>query len=198
MVVNALHLLAYVGSVSPSGSAGFLWVPLFTTFPVLLLALLAVPVVLIWTVADRGRIGLRHLAVGLASYVVVGIAMIRIGGALRLAAFDDLAERSRPLVDALRSYEMKYGRPAPTLESLVPEYLGEVPKTGMGAYPTYEYEPGARARAQFGGNTWVVYVNTPSGGINFDIFVYYPNQRYPERGHGGRLRRIGDWAYVHE
>lgn len=47
-------------------------------------------------------------------------------------------------------------------------------------------------------NPWVLYVYTPSGGINFDKFLYFPLQNYPSNGYGGVLRRIGDWAYVHE
>jgi hypothetical protein len=35
-------------------------------------------------------------------------------------------------------------------------------------------------------------------GINFDQLMYFPNQQYPEFGHGGRIERIGAWAYVHE
>jgi hypothetical protein len=40
--------------------------------------------------------------------------------------------------------------------------------------------------------------STPSGGINFDSFLYLPLQNWPERGYGGVLQRIDDWAYVHE
>jgi hypothetical protein len=41
-------------------------------------------------------------------------------------------------------------------------------------------------------------VFTPSGAINFDQFMYFPNRNYPEQGFGGWIERIGDWAYVHE
>ncbi len=47
-------------------------------------------------------------------------------------------------------------------------------------------------------NPWVLIVHTPSGGINFDQFMYFPLQNYPESGYGGWLARIRDWAYVHE
>ena len=47
-------------------------------------------------------------------------------------------------------------------------------------------------------NSWVLYIDTPSGGINFDMFMYFPNQNSPKTGYGGVLERIGDWAYVHE
>lgn len=69
--------------------------------------------------------------------------------------------------------------------------------TGMAAYPQYEYHTGARA-AQYDGNPWVLVVFTPSGGINFDEFLYFPLQNYPRSGYGGSLEQLGDWAYVHE
>jgi hypothetical protein len=47
-------------------------------------------------------------------------------------------------------------------------------------------------------NAWVLYVDTPRAGINFDQFIYLPLTNYPPRGFGGRLERLGDWAYVHE
>jgi hypothetical protein len=68
----------------------------------------------------------------------------------------------------------------------------------MAAYPKYEYLTGRQTLEQYDGNPWVVWVDTPSGGINWDIFLYYPRQNYPQRGHGGYLERVKDWAYVHE
>jgi len=53
----------------------------------------------------------------------------------------------------------------------------------MAAYPRYEYRSSART-ADFDGNPWVLVVRTPSGGINFDQFLYYPLQNYPEEGYG--------------
>lgn len=34
--------------------------------------------------------------------------------------------------------------------------------------------------------------------INFDVFVYWPTEEYPDYMHGGWVERIGRWAYVHE
>ena len=36
------------------------------------------------------------------------------------------------------------------------------------------------------------------GPFNWDLFLYFPNRRYPKSAYGGVLQRIGDWAYVHE
>ena len=110
-------------------------------------------------------------------------------------AFHQLAERSKPLVAAIHAYEQKHGHPPETLQALVPEYIPSVPSTGMGAYPKYDYLVGT---TNWNGNPWVLVVFTPSGGINFDQFMYFPLTNYPATGYGGWLQRIGDWAYVHE
>jgi hypothetical protein len=68
----------------------------------------------------------------------------------------------------------------------------------MGAYPDYEYLAGTEAKSRFHGNPWVLWVDTPSGGINWDMFIYYPRQNYPTYAHGGSLERVKQWAYVHE
>jgi len=41
-------------------------------------------------------------------------------------------------------------------------------------------------------------IETPSGGFNWDIFIYFPSQNYPEYKYGGFLEKVEDWAYVHE
>ena len=101
------------------------------------------------------------------------------------------------LVRAIHQYENNTGQPPPDLADLVPDYLPSVPRTGLPAYPDYEYSTG-HAPDRWDGNPWVLYVLTSSGGINFDQFLYFPLQNYPESGCGGALQRIGAWAYVHE
>ncbi len=129
---------------------------------------------------------------------VVGFTVGAVAGSqIRRAAFIGLAERGKPLVEAVKTYERNHGRPPESLNSLVPDYLPAIPSTRMGAYPAYEYASGDRAR-RFETNPWVIYVVTPSGGINFDQFLYFPLQNYPKKGFGGWLERIGEWAYVHE
>jgi hypothetical protein len=121
----------------------------------------------------------------------------RIAGRLRMHGFAALAHRSETLVAAVKAYDAKFGRPPDSLEALVPDFISGIPSTGMRAYPKYEYLAGEKAKP-FDDNPWVLYVFTPSGGINFDQFMYFPRQNYPEHGYGGWLERIGDWAYVHE
>ncbi|HBJ85422.1 MAG TPA: hypothetical protein DDZ88_16400 [Verrucomicrobiales bacterium] len=130
-------------------------------------------------------------------FVASTIAGLRMVREIRNDAFQKLAQRSSDLVAAIQHYENAKGAPPPSLDALVPEFLKAVPGTGMAAYPTYRYRIGDDAR-RFAQNPWVLWVSTPSGGVNFDEFMYFPLQNYPQRGYGGSLQRIGDWAYLHE
>jgi hypothetical protein len=40
--------------------------------------------------------------------------------------------------------------------------------------------------------------NVSTAVLNWDTFIYFPNQRYPDVGYGGWIERIDRWAYVHE
>ena len=180
--------------VAPHGGWWILWLtPLFT-----LPALVAVPVflaALVGLLFQRVRLFCGILALCSMTYLVALGVSFHLGGHVRMNAFHRLAERSKPLVNAIRAFEQKNGRPPESLEALVPEFIACVPSTGMGAYPDYQYKTPA---TNYDGNPWVIVVSTPSGGINFDEFLYFPLTNYPSEGYGGLLERIGDWAYVHE
>lgn len=45
---------------------------------------------------------------------------------------------------------------------------------------------------------WELRVNCGSGGLNWDVFFYWPTEDYPENIYGGYVERIGKWAYVYE
>ena len=47
-------------------------------------------------------------------------------------------------------------------------------------------------------STWELHVDCTSGGINFDVFFYWPSHEYPDEIYGGCVQRIEEWAYVHE
>jgi hypothetical protein len=181
-------------AVAPNGTETGLWFVMFLVFPMLA----AVPgffMGLIGLLFRRLRLYGALLAVCSLTFFISFIAALRIGEAIRMREFARLAELSKPLITAIRAYDQKHGRPPESLGTLVPEFLGRVPSTGMGAYPDYRYSIPTNG---YEGNPWVLYVFTPSGGINFDQFMYFPLTNYPKRGYGGWLEQIGDWAYVHE
>lgn len=199
VLINGLFVLVEWLGLRSSGDEGW---PLAVAPIVLVLLLVAVAAVallsLLAALIPRLRRTAALIALICVVHVVTGIACIRIAGSVRHAAFERLAVRSAPLVASIRRYTAEQGHPPATLQQLVPAYLERVPGTGLAAYPDYEYVTGDDARERYHGNDWVLWVSTPSGIIDFDLFVYYPRGNYPAAGHGGVLERIGEWAYVHE
>lgn len=125
------------------------------------------------------------------------IASIPLAGSVRMFAFSRMADRTEPLIRAIRAYENTHRVPPTTLDALVPNYIAVIPNTGLRAYPRYNYVSGEQAK-DYDGNPWALYVDTSSGLGNWDIFLYLPRENYPRYGYGGGLERVGNWAYVHE
>ena len=183
-------------AVAPQGSTAFLWLKLLIILPLLfaVFVLMVSPLLMIFRTFRASAV---HTFFTAAIFTFATIVALVLAAPIRMHAFEDLAERSEPLVTAIHAYETKNGVPPPNLASLVPEFLSTVPPTGMAAYPEYQYFVGEKA-ASYEGNPWVLYIFTPAGGINFDSFMYFPRQNYPDHGYGGSLERVADWVYVHE
>jgi hypothetical protein len=190
-----LVLLQYQ-AVAPVGH----WSLLFVELPYFLgiLASAMAVVVLPFLLLRRGsRMLVFAWLIAAMAYLALAVGGLIVGSCVRSWGFGRLAARSAPLVSAIRAYADANGHPPSALGELVPGYLARVPQTGIMAYPEYQYFVGIEA-ARYDTNPWVLVVHTPSGGINFDQFMYFPLQNYPTRGYGGSLVRIRDWAYVHE
>lgn len=195
--LNSLVIVAHYYAVSANGSDIVLWYTLPLIFPLVAALFLVVTSLPLFLLRSKRKEAIDVFA-GAAVYLVIGILCISIGSKVRMRGFERLVDRSRPLISAVRRFEAENRRPPASLAELVPNYLAAIPNTGMAAYPKYEYVTGDRALENYDGNPWAVWVDSPSGGINWDIFLYYPKQNYPQRGHGGSLERVKDWAYVHE
>ncbi|MBI5091599.1 MAG: hypothetical protein HZB26_04045 [Candidatus Hydrogenedentes bacterium] len=193
--LNGVSIYLQEQAVSPGGSLALLnWGTLLLLVPGML--------ALVSTVASLPLLAVKRMR-GLALCLVLsGIAYF--AGAkvclsyaydVRMDAFRRLASRSAALIDAIETYHTGHGGYPRVLDELTPDFLDAVPGTGMGAYPEFKY---ATDPDSWKGNPFVIYVDTPAGGPNWDKFLYFPKQNYPARGYGGVLERVGLWAYVHE
>lgn len=114
---------------------------------------------------------------------------------LRRAGLIKMTQNAKPLIRAIESYHVKNGQYPQQLNALVPIFINKIPHTGAVGYPKFEYRlPTDRSLFK----SYEVRVRTPVGGINWDVFVYWPEKNYPSRMYGGGVERIGEWAYVHE
>jgi hypothetical protein len=126
--------------------------------------------------------------------VVLFVPALGLATAARHQGFRLAARRSRPLVEAIARFDREHGHPPDSLAALVPGYLPKLPAR----IPDVRLIAGPDTPETYAGNSWVLRAMVPSGLINFDQFMYFPNQQYPRLGYGGAVERIDDWAYVHE
>jgi hypothetical protein len=121
-----------------------------------------------------------------------------VGNHIQRNALVQLAERSKPLIAAIKNYEQKTGHPPDSLDVLVPEFIAEVPTTGIGTTPDYQYRSLTNS-SSYGNNKWVLEVPhaATSAGL-FTSFIYLPGQDYSVLPHGEVMWRIAGWAYWNE
>lgn len=127
----------------------------------------------LWFAATIGGLGVRHLAFVRASRVGDGI------------------------VGALAQFKRQTGAYPRELSELVPKYRAEIPYTGMIGYPRFDYMPDQHDIEHIPGE-YDLRIRCPSGGLNWDRFLYWPGENYPDRIQGKPVERIRGWAYVHE
>jgi hypothetical protein len=191
-----LYWAAWMWPVLPFGSGFFTGLAFF--LPLVSLVALGGMVVALVAVLKRR---LRKLAIRVLSLCVAVVAGTATGSWLgpshRMQRIAQVTASAMPLVRAIEAFERDERRPPRGLNEVVPRYLPIVPSTGMGGYSEWQYLKGTDALS-YEENPWVLLVHTGGPGINFDKLMYFPNQRYPQFGYGGRIERVGAWGYVHE
>ncbi len=115
----------------------------------------------------------------------------------RTAAFARASVNGAPIIAALKEYRSDNGKYPNSLNTLVPAYVSALPATGLIGYPEFTYRNGYNDSSAVS-DSYELRINCPSGTINFDRFVYWPSEEYPERIQGNRTELIGSWVYVHE
>lgn len=196
IVLNAFGIFAFYLSVAPIGTS-FLIGPATLNIAFLFAAIVAIPAAFVLLIFQKYRKYSVRLLIAAVIYIPLTVGGLHTAFGVRRDGFIQLAQRSRPLVTAIRQFESKYGKPPDELSQLVPEFLGAVPKTGIGAYPNYEYFA-SPDKEIFRDNPWILKVDAQMGGLGWDQFLYFPKQNYPEAGYGGIIIRLEDWAYVNE
>lgn len=146
---------------------------------------------------QRLRCTAAAILIGAGLFVTVTLASLWCGDRIRYQGFARLAAEAAPLVAAIKTYEAEHGMPPEDLSVLKVDYPADHRIRG-GRLPAFEYLSGYMAKERYHGNPWVLKLQTPTGPLRWDLFIYYPLQNYPSLGHGGWFEPIADWAYVHE
>jgi hypothetical protein len=216
---TALGLFLVPALFSPLGMAGFQWLqtaPRSSTIPVpagvvdfglqlgaflvlfgLCLALAAPVVTVVCFIQRKRRLAAICFGMWMMSWAIWMAVPPGSTWESRRVALLRIAEKARPVTAALERYRADHGSYPESLAKLVPAYLPNEPRPDALGCPEYLYRLPDTAR-HLGFRGYELRLRTPSGGIDFDCFVYWPERKYPQRMYGGRVERIGDWAYVHE
>lgn len=191
------YLFAYWYAVSENGSSGIL---LFMHGVIFIINISMFPIFilcgLLMLVPKRTRC--RGICLLLAYFIfwVMCSICFRIEDEICIHRFTKLTEQSKPLIGSIKLYEKDHGKPPSILEDLVPDYLDKVPTTGIGASPSYKYKiSGDEGEGVYWDNPWELFVDLPLSVWGRDMFIYVPNQNYPDSEH---YERIGDWVKLHE
>jgi hypothetical protein len=141
----------------------------------------------------------RRISMALGCLCFIGLWILANGSAnsLRHRAFVRASRVGDHLVQALAQYREDKNEYPDSLDRLVPRYLEKIPYTGMLAYPEFSYCKD-RNDIQASPGSFELRIDCTSGGINFDRFIYWPSETYPDRIQGNEVERIRKWAYVHE
>lgn len=156
--------------------------------------MIGLPLALMVAVVSRGSTRARKTAAISAGIVLGGWFGNWAGGELRMYAFELAAERAVPLVSAIEAYQRRHGVAPEQLFMLVPELLEALPEK----LPPLKITVGSAARNQYHGNPWALTANVPRALLNWDLFIYLPDQNYADWAPGSTLELLGAWAYAHE
>lgn len=135
--------------------------------------------------------------IGAGVLVTLSVASLKSADKIRIDGFERLTYEATPLVDAIHAYSEEFGQPPENLDKLKVVYPAGHNIEG-GELPEFKYLPGELASERFHGNPWVLYLETPTGPLKWDRFLYYPLQNYPPLANGGWFESVGQWAYLHE
>lgn len=198
LVINGLAFAAQWFALSPNGHQYYIQYSALLIIPVML-SLLLVPIFVLLLISRPLR-SIAILAIAVCvTYGVTGWALFYLSSIYRMTRFETVGEQSTILVQAIKQYESDQGEPPPLLESLVPRYIPSVPRTGMGAYPDYEYNPSTTKTDITGWapeRRWNLYIDIPLNSEQSEIFIYYPKQVAPQEIEQKVISRLGDWIYI--
>ncbi len=140
---------------------------------------------------DETSIKVVLVSGSMLSATIFGISL---ASTIRENAFLNIADRSLPLIAAIKKYEKEKGQPPSALGELVPSYISAIPGTGVAVYPKYEYYCDDK-------NRWMLKVPCNHWGFNWDEFTYDPEHEasgYSEQLAYRACRRIKNWLYFYE
>lgn len=156
--------------------------------------LFAALVVLTSPFREESRRYLPYVYGGVLGFLVsIPIARIIGDPAFLRPAWVRAAEQAEPLIAAIEQYNADHGEFPSSLDALVPNYLNEIPFTGMVGYTDFMY---VRSDGETPYKGYEVFIPT-SFGWSFDRLVYWPPGSDMSKMYNfGSQDPVGDWVYT--
>lgn len=199
--INSLVLITQWLALSPNGSQHYIRFASLLIIPVML-ALLTIPLLVLLLPARQLRKRVLILIAACAIYGAIGWAWFYVSNLYRMSRFETVAVQAGGLVNAIRQYQKDKGYPPSRLDDLVPVYLAQVPDTGLGAYPHFQYKATDEGTAtndrQWFHEHWMLYIDIPLNDEQSEKFIYLPKAVTPQQNGQKIVQRLGDWVYVHD
>ncbi len=116
----------------------------------------------------------------------------------RLARVRAAAARGQDIVEAIEAYKADKQRRPPALAALAPDYLDEIPSTGLRGCPAFDYSTNDCCCCRFKPPHYELRVTlTHSPGVFY--LAYRPEGEYPAFDESHReIARIGTWCYSYQ
>ena len=180
-------------SLTPHGSIGHLHASgLLSLISALIpLVLLLMGFIALAYVKNR-MVGIM-LVVSCVAFTLMASIITNLKQEIRDAAFTNLVARAQTLVQAIHDFENIRGRPPETLSQLVPQYIREIPLTGLGAYPVFEYHPLTDSELTPGSH-WQL--SLPISESPQSQLIYLPGQNYEHLE--GVKDPIVNWVHLYQ
>jgi hypothetical protein len=196
IAINSLVLITQWLALSPDGSQQYIRFASVLIIPIML-AFLAIPLLVLILLARHLRKRALILIAACAIYGVIGWSLFYVSNMYRMARFETVADQAGVLVNAIRQYQIDKGHPPSRLDELVPAYLAQVPNTGLGAYPHFQYKTTDEATTS-NDRHWILYIDIPLNDEQSEKFIYLPKAVTPQQSDRKIVQRLGDWVYIHE
>lgn len=164
----------------------------------------ALLVVIMLLVRSRWLLPGLVVLIGFAAGFLVSPLVTQRAYRVRVRYLMQVPKHAAPVISALHAYQQTHGMYPRALGALVPEYLPEIPHTGLAAYPEFDY-----ALDDENNFTLRVRVCVPA---KFDYLEYNSAQDYSAYGTPGRIEEVlagrhrsdrfylmrGGWAFYAE
>ena len=101
-----------------------------------------------------------------------------------------MVAKKDPVIAAIEEYDKVNGFPPESLQELSPKYIKKIPDKIGGFYFHYSYKTKLQG-TKWEGNAWILEVRVPVRWLDDAVFVYVPNQSYPED-----VEVIDGWGFL--